>query len=255
MCRAESDEETREKGPWNVMNYYTKKLVRSTDPLGNMLSSPETIAESPLWKGDKQIKLKLSAEVLAKELNTTPEDLLQKLLELEAALPRGREIICGLRPADAIRLACEGAESIVNKLLQLRSVFPDAMDVVSLIARWPEALLLDVEKLQTGLTALETAFGTEVSTGSISSSDDAIASVIVDVATSCPQILDPDTLKRVLKGAEGIMTRRQLVIFLQQDPDHWMQFVSLKPQERGHRESEYASSDGLVHRRGNAIDV
>lgn len=62
--------------PWQMAAYYTKKLERRTDALGNILSSPETIAAAPGWTPDTQ--LRLAAEALAPQLQQNAAALLDQ---------------------------------------------------------------------------------------------------------------------------------------------------------------------------------
>jgi hypothetical protein len=62
--------------PWQLSSYYTKKLERRTDALGNMIASPDSIAAAPGWTPDAQ--LRLAAEALAPSLHQDAEALLEQ---------------------------------------------------------------------------------------------------------------------------------------------------------------------------------
>lgn len=57
----------------------TKDLDHAADALGNMISSPETIAAGPGWTPDAQ--LRLAAEVLAPELEQDAATLLEQVMD------------------------------------------------------------------------------------------------------------------------------------------------------------------------------
>jgi len=42
---------------WSIISYYTKKLQRQTDALGEIIQSPDTIAEPLNWTGDAKLQL------------------------------------------------------------------------------------------------------------------------------------------------------------------------------------------------------
>lgn len=69
--------------PWVLANYYTKKLERRTDSLGNISSSPDTIAEGPGWTREAQ--LRLAAQALAAELQQDAAVLLDQARHPPAA--------------------------------------------------------------------------------------------------------------------------------------------------------------------------
>jgi hypothetical protein len=48
---------TKQQVPWNLTAYYTKKLERRTDALGNMVPDPALIAEPANWSPDVQLAL------------------------------------------------------------------------------------------------------------------------------------------------------------------------------------------------------
>jgi hypothetical protein len=62
--------------PWSISPYYTKKLTRQTDALGNIISEPDAVAAAPGWTPDAQ--LRLAAAALAPELQRDAEELLDK---------------------------------------------------------------------------------------------------------------------------------------------------------------------------------
>ena len=260
VSRATGEEKNRNKTAdevWTITNYYTKKCVRQTDSLGNIISSPETISESPLWRGTHNVnKLLLAANALSQEYGTTKEELLKRFEELESILPGETDVLIRLKPADALRLAARGADNVTDMLLKLRALLPDYIDVTNIVHSWPEILLMEIEDIESGLKALYTAFCTEfnpkLENANLNSNalgpDEISKSMISGILSSCPQLLEVQTLQSVLQGSESLMNRHQLAKYLQQDPDNWIQFASLRSQARGHRETEYAASDDIIHR-------
>lgn len=71
-----SSTETHAGAPWRISTYYTKKLRRQTDELGNIVNNPDAVAPAPGWTPDAQ--LRLAAEALAPELRQEAEELLDK---------------------------------------------------------------------------------------------------------------------------------------------------------------------------------
>lgn len=69
----------QQAAPWSLSNYYTKKLARQTDSLGNILSSADTIAAAPGWTPDAQ--LRLAADALSAELQQDAAELLEQASE------------------------------------------------------------------------------------------------------------------------------------------------------------------------------
>lgn len=53
--------ESRDGLPWAVNSYYTKKLSRDTDELGNIIAYPESISEPYSW--NDRTKLYLAIQV------------------------------------------------------------------------------------------------------------------------------------------------------------------------------------------------
>lgn len=93
----------QQAAPWSLSNYYTKKLARQMDSLGNIVSSAETVAASPGWTADAQ--LRLAAEVLSAELQQDASELLHQAskftchVEMAAGWRcRGLLSICSVRP-------------------------------------------------------------------------------------------------------------------------------------------------------------
>lgn len=104
--------EQQAAAPWALSNYYTKKLSRETDSLGNIMSSPDTIAAAPGWTPDAQ--LRLAAEALAAELQQDAGALLKNVRcsanmhVLSSRLPQGSACISTITALHDAVLCCPG---------------------------------------------------------------------------------------------------------------------------------------------------
>jgi hypothetical protein len=164
--------------PWSITPYHTKKLERRTgeapgcqaaaaqadrgtarhrarppplppcsaDALGNIIQTPDSIAESPAWTADA--KLHVAAEALAAELGDwSVEELLDNAGRLKALLPGNA--LAGLREATLIRLGMR-LDDVARQLVALRGLLPGC-DIAAAVGRWPAILDKEPEALRAAL--------------------------------------------------------------------------------------------------------
>eukprot|EP00887_Chlorella_sp_A99_P001359 scaffold8.g1359.t1 len=221
--------------PWAVSAYYTKKLERKTDALGNIQSSVETLAVPPAWTPDAQ--LRLAADALAAQLQSDAETLLDQarrqhgtvqllVRQLQALLPGLEGTLRRMKPAELVRLAAQ-LEQISRQLLLLKELLPGA-DVPAVVAAHPPLLRMPPGEVVAALQAVRDAF------------PDAAQEDLDAMLSTNGALLDGgDSLARCLRGAGHLLTRSQLVRRLRQDPTFLFQFQPLEGQSRGERDAEY----------------
>ncbi|EFN52616.1 expressed protein [Chlorella variabilis] len=204
--------------PWVLANYYTKKLERRTDSLGNISSSPDTIAEGPGWTREAQ--LRLAAQALAAELQQDAA-----VRQLHALLPAMEVQLSRMRPAELVRLAAR-LEQISQLLVALRLRFP-ASDVAAMAAAHPPLLSMTPEQLREAVAAVQREFP--------DASQEDLEAMLATNAT----LLDAANLRGCMEGVGHLLTRQQLMCALQHDVA--FQFQVLQGQSRGERDAEYLS--------------
>ncbi|KAL4420606.1 hypothetical protein ABPG75_010288 [Micractinium tetrahymenae] len=210
--------------PWSLSNYYTKKLSRQTDSLGNILSSADTIAAAPGWTPDAQ--LRLAADVLSAELHRDAVELLEQVRQLQALLPGMESSLQRMKPAELVRMATQ-LEQISQQLLTLRRLLPTA-DVAAVVAAHPPLLRMGQEELGAALARVREAF------------PEATQEDLDAMLSANGALLDGwPSLGRCLAGVEHLMTRAQIMRCLQRDPSFLYQFQPLEGQSRGERDAEY----------------
>lgn len=110
--------------PWSLTPYYTKKLERRTDALGNMLRGDDptaAIAAPAGWTRERQMELALRA--VAAELGAPEADVRARVELLRAVLPG--DAFSSARPGDIVRLAMR-ADGVAANLLLLKEELPRA---------------------------------------------------------------------------------------------------------------------------------
>jgi hypothetical protein len=224
-----SDSTSTSTAPWNIGGYYTKRLKRRTDTMGNLVEDSLDVAEPFAWT--PAAKLRLAAATLATELSTTPESLLNNIKQLAAVLPGNKETVERLRPADAVRIAA-AIEDVPARLIALREALPQAVDVAALVARWPEAVLLSPGEVRDGAAALRQTFECDVG-------EHGVAAMI----STTPQLLSARTLERTLRGAGHLMPRAQLADSLARYENWYLQFEALDQEPRNDYEDVLSETD------------
>lgn len=214
----------QQAAPWSLSSYYTKKLSRQTDSLGNILSSADTIATSPCWTPDAQ--LRLAADVLSAELQQDAAQLLDQVRQLQALLPGMLSTLQRMKPAELVRMATQ-LDQISQQLLTLRQLLPTA-DVAAVVTAYPQVLCMAREELDAALNRVREAFPD-------ASQDELDAMLSANAA-----LLDGGAaLERCLRGVGHLMSRAQIMRCLQRDPSFLYQFQPLEGQSRGERDAEY----------------
>ena len=82
-------QQEQQAAPWAMSTYYTKKLERRTDALGNIISSADTVAAPPGWSRDSQVQL--AAQALSAELGSDAAALLEQARRGAPGAPRCRQ--------------------------------------------------------------------------------------------------------------------------------------------------------------------
>ncbi|KAI8477007.1 MAG: hypothetical protein J3K34DRAFT_515981 [Monoraphidium minutum] len=136
----------RREAPWEITNYYTKKLERRTDALGNIIKDPSAIAEPASWTPDA--RLALAVKVVAGELGAAEAEVGARVELLRAVLPDGglEGGGGGAKLADMVRLAMD-VDGVAARLLALRAAFPRA-NVSTVAAKNPRLLRMGPEELR-----------------------------------------------------------------------------------------------------------
>eukprot|EP00775_Hariotina_reticulata_P006289 gene6289-6525_t len=80
--------------PWNISSYYSKKLSRATDQLGNIVQSPDTIAEPMAWDASSKYR------VVARDAGLTVETLQARVHLLQSVLPGIDAKLAVMKPGD-----------------------------------------------------------------------------------------------------------------------------------------------------------
>ncbi|KAL4451439.1 hypothetical protein ABPG77_009511 [Micractinium sp. CCAP 211/92] len=194
------------------------------DSLGNIVSSAETVAASPGWTADAQ--LRLAAEVFSAELQQDASELLHQVQQLQALLPGMQSTLQRMKPADLVRMATQ-LEQISEQLLTLRQLLPTA-DVAALVAAHPPVLRMARAELEDALAKVRDTFP-EASQADLDAMLSANGSLLDGGAS----------LAGCLAGVGHLMPRVQLMRCLQRDPSFLYQFQPLEGQSRGERDAEY----------------
>lgn len=200
--------------PWEIGGYFTKKKRRRTDELGNLIDAPEDTAESFAWSS-VNARRRLAAVSLSKQLQRSPEELLENVEILGTIIPGGQDTLDKLRPADVVRLAAD-VDKVPGRLIDLRERLPQGTDVRKAVVTWPEVMLLSREEVGEGLAGVREAFEEEVG-------DEGISAIV----ETTPGLLKPELLHLTLHGAGHLMPRRQLADALARDPGFYLEFMSL----------------------------
>lgn len=203
---------------WSIGSYYTKKLERNTDSLGNFIEDPSTTAESAFWTSDA--KLRLAADTLSSSLSVPSDTLLHNVQQLGSLVPGGHETLSKLKVADRIRLAAV-LDRVPQRLIALRDALPPAVSLQQVVSGWPYAIFLSADDVHHGIQRILEEFSGVV--------DDWGVYAIIQTT---PQILDENIFKTVLRGAGHLMPPAQLANSLARYPDYWMQFQTLEYEPR-----------------------
>ncbi len=92
---------TSGSSPWQLNPYYTKKLERRTDALGNVRQDPSLVAEPLNWTADT--KLSLAIRVVAKEAGVDEGVVRERVRLFQAVLPDGGLERGGVKLAELVR--------------------------------------------------------------------------------------------------------------------------------------------------------
>lgn len=204
--------------PWQVSNYFTKKSSRPMDSLGNIIDSPDHTAESFAWTTDA--KIRVAAMALSEEFRVDAESLVHMVSQLANIVPGGERVVGRLKPADQVRLAAR-LEQVPERLIALREALPAGVDVTMVLAKWPEAVLINPDTIKSGVDLIETVFQGILD-----------ASGVAAMIHTTPQLLQEGVLDACLKGAGHLMPLSQLADSLIRYDDYWMQFQSLRGEPR-----------------------
>ncbi|WIA28791.1 hypothetical protein OEZ86_011321 [Tetradesmus obliquus] len=95
-------QQEQQQVPWQLGNYYTKKLSRNTDALGNIVQGPDTTLD--LLSNDR--KLQLAVQVVAQEAGVPQAQLLERVQALLNVLPDMDARLQAMKPADVMSGVC-----------------------------------------------------------------------------------------------------------------------------------------------------
>jgi hypothetical protein len=188
------------------------------DSLGNIIDTPDHTAEPFAWTTDA--KIRVAAMALSEEFQVDAESLVHMVSLLADIVPGGERVVRKLKPADQVRLAAK-LEQVPERLIALREALPAGVDVTMILAKWPEAVLIDLDRIKSGVDSIETVFQ-----GILDA--DGVAAMI----HTTPQLLQDGVLNACLKGAGHLMPLSQLADSLIRYDDYWMQFQSLRGEPR-----------------------
>ncbi|WIA08735.1 hypothetical protein OEZ85_008159 [Tetradesmus obliquus] len=216
-------QQEQQQVPWQLGNYYTKKLSRNTDALGNIVQGPDTTLD--LLSNDR--KLQLAVQVVAQEAGVRQAQLLERVQALLNVLPDMDARLQAMKPADVVRLALR-VDDVARKLLLLKSMFPEA-NVSRLCTECTHILLLDLPQFEAAVQQVHNLLAGASS-----------PSALLDAA---PMLLDPAALQEVLAELQRLFGASCSPLqLLQSNPDLALSCVSLQGQSRGDRDAEYLCS-------------
>ncbi|GMH45605.1 hypothetical protein BSKO_13562 [Bryopsis sp. KO-2023] len=219
-CRSDGDDGVGL--PWTVGKYYTKKLERRTNKLGEILQTPETIAEPIGWNDNA--KLELSVELVSRETGVPIDEVKSRVRQLQEILPDFGER--HLKTVEKVKLALD-IESVIRRVIRLKEMLPN-VDASALVLKRPSLLSQDSEIVQKDL---DTARKLLADAGGVENFEN-----LVEVE---PSILNVELLDHTLRELERLFLGKKSAKLLESNPQWIWKLQSLTSQSRGDRDEAY----------------
>ena len=217
-------------GPWEISPYFTKKLRRQTDSLGQFVGEEEdgAVADPVGWNEEAKRRLKIERlhDLLSHpegdaEHSMSPQEVEAKIQTLTRILPT---LQVTTMKADVLARLIREIDDVCSRVINLKSAFPYA-DVSRLASRNLFLLLSDWAFVEENLEGVRSAVSR------LGLSDDEAARLFAQ----SPEVVDCVVLEQVLEDLARLFGDRAKSILLS-NPDVVLGLQNLEHQARGNYE-------------------